>query len=375
MFKSEEVLRDLLHETPTLLLTGFPELDPRFCPDSPNLVSLGREVPLSSGPIDNLFIDPNGVLTLVECKGYWNSEIKRKVYSQAINYASDLQEMFLHFDGAEFLSEFERRVLATGLDADFADLDALTAQLETSESLAGKNLADWRTQFLKRLESNVKSGVFRIMIACGPGPTSEFNYSSIRNLMRLMSFSERGNSSYDLSLIDVRALNTANFIVRLIWRRPCALPEIPLIAHAKRDLGAGMDRIRETFDELPAWAQEKMEEIRTALGELGPGYHLNLDTFGYTIKNKATGRSTYTQILPDTAGLVIERHQIRGKEDMHRAIEEARLSEIVGHQECEMVRASDSREGGRMYRLRFPVRETTAIEDLCQVLGRVFATE
>ncbi len=90
MFESEEVLRDLLHKTPTLLLTGFPELDPRFCPDSPHLVSLGREIPLLSGPVDNLFIDPNGVLTLVECKGYWNSEIKRKVYSQAINYASDL---------------------------------------------------------------------------------------------------------------------------------------------------------------------------------------------------------------------------------------------------------------------------------------------
>ena len=37
MFESEEVLRDRLHETPTLFLTGFPELDPRFCPDSPTL--------------------------------------------------------------------------------------------------------------------------------------------------------------------------------------------------------------------------------------------------------------------------------------------------------------------------------------------------
>ncbi len=375
MFESEEVLRDLLHKTPTLLLTGFPELDPRFCPDSPHLVSLGREIPLLSGPVDNLFIDPNGVLTLVECKGYWNSEIKRKVYSQAINYASDLQEMFLHFEGAEFVSEFESRVLATGLDAEFADLDALTVQLETSESLEGKNLADWRTQFVKRLESNVKSGVFRIIIACGPRPGSEFNYASIRNLMRLMSFSERDNSSYDLSLMDIRALNTTDFTVRLIWRRPCALPEIPLIAHARRDLSAGMERTRTSFAELPAWAQTKMEEIRTTLGELGPGYHLNPDTFGYTIKNKSTGRSTYTQIQRDTEHLVIERHQIRGKEDTHRAIEENRLSEIVGDQECEMVRASDSREGGRMYRLRFPVRETTVIEELCQVLGRVFVTE
>ncbi len=375
MFESEEVLRDLLHETPTLLLTGFPELDPRFCPDSPHLVSLGREIPLLSGPVDNLFIDPNGVLTLVECKGYWNSEIKRKVYSQAINYASDLQEMFLHFEGAEFVSEFESRVLATGLDAEFADLDALTVQLETSESLAGKNLADWRTQFLKRLESNVKSGVFRIIIACGPRPGSEFNYSSIRNLMRLMSFSERDNSSYDLSLMDVRALNAAEFMARLIWRRPCALPDIPLIAHARQDLSAAIERTRERFDELPAWAQAKVEEIRTALGELGPGYHLTPDTFGYTIKNKSTGRSTYTQILPDTAGLVIERHQIRGKEDTHRAIEENRLNEIVGDQACEMVQGSDSREGGRMYRLRFPVRETTVVEDLCQVLGRVFVTD
>lgn len=40
-----------------------------------------------------------------------------------------------------------------------------------------------------------------------------------------------------------------------------------------------------------------------------------------------------------------------------------------------MVQGSDSREGGRMYRLRFPVRETTVVEELCQVLGRVFVTD
>lgn len=375
MFYSEAVLRDLLHETPTLLLTGFPELDPRFCPDSPNLVSLGRKIPLSSGAIDNLFIDPNGVLTLVECKGYWNPEIKRKVYSQAMNYASDLQEMFLHFEGTEFLNEFESLILDTGLDAEFADFKALTAQLETSESLSGKNLEDWRAQFSKRLETNVKHGVFRIIIACGPRPGCDFNYSSIRNLMRLMNFSERDYSNYDLSLVDVRTLDTAYASVRLIWRRPCALPEIPLIAHAKRDLNAAMERARERFDELPAWAQTKIEEIRTTLGDLGPGYHLNLDTFGYTIKNKRTGRSTYTQILPDPAGLVIERHQIRGKEDMHRAIEDDRLVEIVGNQECEVVRAPDSSRGGHMYRLRFPVRESTLTDELCRVLEKGFVAE
>lgn len=83
MFETEAELQQLVHDNPELILNGIPEINPAYCPDTPGLLlSLSREVPLSSGFVDNLFIDVNGIITLVECKRYSDSRIKREVYSQ-----------------------------------------------------------------------------------------------------------------------------------------------------------------------------------------------------------------------------------------------------------------------------------------------------
>lgn len=44
-----------------------------------------------------------------------------------------------------------------------------------------KNVVDWKGQFPQKLEYNVKAGVFRIIIACGPSQDNVFSYASIRN--------------------------------------------------------------------------------------------------------------------------------------------------------------------------------------------------
>ena len=57
MFDSEDKLQKLVHENPEIILSGIPEIDPQYCPDTPSIVSLGREIPLASGPVDNLYLD------------------------------------------------------------------------------------------------------------------------------------------------------------------------------------------------------------------------------------------------------------------------------------------------------------------------------
>ena len=106
MFDSESKLQKLIHENPEIILSGILEINPQYCPDTPSILSLGREIPLNSGPIDNLYIDTNAIITLVECKRYGDSRIKREVYSQAINYASDLQNMLIHYTSGQFCEEF-----------------------------------------------------------------------------------------------------------------------------------------------------------------------------------------------------------------------------------------------------------------------------
>lgn len=68
MFKAESEMQELIHNEPDTILSGVPEINPQYCPDTPSIISLGREISLSSGFIDNLYIDSNAIITFVECK-------------------------------------------------------------------------------------------------------------------------------------------------------------------------------------------------------------------------------------------------------------------------------------------------------------------
>lgn len=62
------------------------EIEPAFAP----LVPLCRELPTKSGPVDIVFINPLGLLTLVECKLWKNPEARREVVGQILDYAKDV---------------------------------------------------------------------------------------------------------------------------------------------------------------------------------------------------------------------------------------------------------------------------------------------
>ncbi|MDQ3485115.1 MAG: hypothetical protein M3445_06845 [Actinomycetota bacterium] len=57
------------------------------------LISLGREVPLSVGFIDNLYVSPAGEVTVVEAKLWRNPEARRKVVGQILDYTAALAEL------------------------------------------------------------------------------------------------------------------------------------------------------------------------------------------------------------------------------------------------------------------------------------------
>jgi hypothetical protein len=82
--RNEAWLRDLLQAHPELV--PLDELDPTYGP----LVPLCTELPTPAGRIDNVFINPQGRLTLVECKLWNNVEARRKVVAQILDYAKEL---------------------------------------------------------------------------------------------------------------------------------------------------------------------------------------------------------------------------------------------------------------------------------------------
>lgn len=83
----EHWLQELLIKNPSLLPSK--ELDEEW----PELIPLGREVPVKAGSIDNLYITPNGLICLVETKLWRNFEAHRTVVAQIIAYAKDLAGM------------------------------------------------------------------------------------------------------------------------------------------------------------------------------------------------------------------------------------------------------------------------------------------
>jgi hypothetical protein len=83
----ERWLQSLVASNPTVLPIG--EIEPGFTP----AISICAELPLASGFLDNLLVTPLGNLIAVECKLWRNSEARREVIAQIIDYAKDLQRL------------------------------------------------------------------------------------------------------------------------------------------------------------------------------------------------------------------------------------------------------------------------------------------
>ncbi len=82
----EDWLQQLIFEHPSLLPAE--DIETVFSP----LISIGREIPTNVGPIDNLFISPQGYLTIVETKLWRNPEARRVVVGQIVDYAKEISK-------------------------------------------------------------------------------------------------------------------------------------------------------------------------------------------------------------------------------------------------------------------------------------------
>nr|WP_298899180.1 hypothetical protein [uncultured Altererythrobacter sp.] len=81
---NEDWLQALLHAQPEVL--PIAEIEPGF--GEP--IAVAREIPCGHGIIDNLYLTPSGDIVLVEAKLWRNSEMRREVVAQALDYVSAL---------------------------------------------------------------------------------------------------------------------------------------------------------------------------------------------------------------------------------------------------------------------------------------------
>ena len=80
----EAWLQELLILNPSLL--PVKELDASL----DDLIPIGREVSVTAGSIDNLYITSEGAICIVETKLWRNPDAHRSVVAQIIDYAKDI---------------------------------------------------------------------------------------------------------------------------------------------------------------------------------------------------------------------------------------------------------------------------------------------
>jgi hypothetical protein len=81
---NEDRLQALLFEHPELVPAA--EFDLVFS----DLIPVARELPTAAGPVDLLYVTPDGFIVLVETKLWRNPEARRKVVAQIIDYTKEM---------------------------------------------------------------------------------------------------------------------------------------------------------------------------------------------------------------------------------------------------------------------------------------------
>lgn len=83
----ESWLQALIHDHPSIL--PIMDIEPGFG----DLIAVAREVPCGHGYIDNLYLTPSGDIVLVETKLWRNSQMRREVVAQVLDYVAALSRM------------------------------------------------------------------------------------------------------------------------------------------------------------------------------------------------------------------------------------------------------------------------------------------
>ena len=86
-FRDEAWVQRLLFEHPELI--PFEELEPAL----KGSIAIASEVESGAGPIDILFVNDDGLFTMVETKLWRNPQSRREVVSQLTDYAASMAKM------------------------------------------------------------------------------------------------------------------------------------------------------------------------------------------------------------------------------------------------------------------------------------------
>ena len=183
--KDEAWLRDTLFNNPEII--PIDDIDTAFGP----LVPLCTELRTDTGPIDAVFINEHGRLTIVECKLWKNPQSRREVVAQTLHYVSALANWSY--------ADLQRQVSAA-LDQR-GNIPFEVVRERTSTNLAER-------KFVDAVSRSLREGRFLVLIA-GDGIRE-----GVQSLTDLVNRS--ATKAFSLGLVEVALYRLGNdrFIVQ-----------------------------------------------------------------------------------------------------------------------------------------------------------------
>ena len=162
----ESWLQEILYAEPSILPTN--EIDSIYS----NLIPIGREIPVSSGFIDNFYISSKGYLVIVETKLWRNPESRREVVGQILDYAKDIQQwdyeilndIYYKNNNKNLFDMFiEKGYYSKEDEADFIDI-------------VTKNIVNARF-LLMIVGDGIREGVEKMVSFLNNNPTMQYNFA------------------------------------------------------------------------------------------------------------------------------------------------------------------------------------------------------
>lgn len=168
---NEKWLQNFIFDNPNTIPIN--EIEPAFGPLIPICCELGT----NAGPIDILFVNENGLLTIVECKLWKNPDARRTVVGQILDYAKELSQWSY--------SDLQKSL--NGPQKEGADL-LIKKVSENVESLD-------EIDFIDNVSKNLKRGRFLLLIV---GDGIRENVMQITNFLQ-----EYGHLNFCFALVEM----------------------------------------------------------------------------------------------------------------------------------------------------------------------------
>jgi len=177
-FASEGELQTFLKEHADLMPLDAIELG------TPPLLCIGWEVGVASGSQDILYVDQNGLLTIVETKLRKNPEARREVVGQILEYAAQMS--------AWTAADVERQAARF-----YADPNSPESYRDSTLEKALYGFAPGLSyeEFLQQLQTNIERGHFRLIIAIDEPPDP---------LLITVEFVNRFSEHFEMYLIQLK---------------------------------------------------------------------------------------------------------------------------------------------------------------------------